>query len=162
MGETLRTPALVDAIVDGISHGITLRELCRTHGIGKTTVYSWINGDPELAGRIARARELGFDEIAEETLEIADDARNDWVKRQRQDGSVDEVIDTEHVQRSKLRIETRLKLLAKWDPKRYGDKTLIGSDPENPLPAPLGLDASKLSTEVLRELMAARDATDAG
>lgn len=34
----------------------------------------------------------------------------------------------------KLRIDTRLKLLAKWDPKRYGDKQLVGSDPDNPLP----------------------------
>ena len=31
----------------------------------------------------------------------------------------------EHVQRSKLRIETRLKLLAKWDPRRYGDRLAL-------------------------------------
>ena len=38
---------------------------------------------------------------------------------------------TEWISRSKLRVETRLKLLAKWDPKRYGDKITqehVGAD----------------------------------
>lgn len=33
-----------------------------------------------------------------------------------------EIPDKEWMLRSKLRVETRLKLLAKWDPKRYGEK----------------------------------------
>jgi hypothetical protein len=32
------------------------------------------------------------------------------------------------------RNDLKLKL-AKWDPKRYGDRQLLGSDPDNPLPA---------------------------
>jgi hypothetical protein len=68
---------------------------------------------------------LGFDAIAEDILDIADDGTNDWVERKRKDGSVDTVVDSEHVQRSKLRIETRLKLLAKWNPKKYGDKQVV-------------------------------------
>lgn len=40
----------------------------------------------------------------------------------------------------------------------WKDRTLLGSDPENPLPTPnLTLDASKLSNEALKELMAARE-----
>jgi len=42
-----------------------------------------------------------------------------------------DTIDGEHVSRSKLRIETRLKLLACWDPKRYGAKA--AGDAENPI-----------------------------
>ena len=39
------------------------------------------------------------------------------------------------VQRDKLIIETDLKLLAKWDPKRYGDLLkLAGSDGTGPVP----------------------------
>ncbi|MEW9855919.1 terminase small subunit protein [Novosphingobium sp. M1R2S20] len=134
MGVSVRTPELEDALVEGLTNGIPLRELCRNHGVSKSAVYDWIDGDAVFAGRIAQARARGFDEIAEEALEIADDATNDWTKRNRDDGSTEDVMNHEHVQRSKLRIETRLKLLAKWDPKRYGDKTLIGSDPDNPLP----------------------------
>jgi hypothetical protein len=132
---SVRTAELADTIVAGIADGVPLRQLCRLHGISKSEVYRWQLEDAELAGRIARARVEGFDALAEEALEIADDGSNDWMQREREDGSIDEVLNGEHVQRSKLRIETRLKLLAKWDPKRYGEKTLVGSDPDNPLPA---------------------------
>lgn len=134
MAETWRTPEIAQTIIDGLSDGIPLRQLARLHGFSKSAFYDWVNDDAEFAGRIARAREIGFDAIADEALEIADDATNDWMKRQRQDGMDDDVLNSEHVQRSKLRIDTRLKLLAKWDPKRYGDKQLVGSDPDNPLP----------------------------
>ena len=40
---------------------------------------------------------------------------------------------THDVHRDKLIIETDLKLLAKWNPKRYGDKIEIAGDAERPL-----------------------------
>lgn len=115
--------AKAEAICERIANGEPLRQICRDPEMpGKSTFYEWLDADPELAGRFARARARGHDEIAEETLEIADDGRNDYVERISADGSAQKVFDPEHVQRSKLRIETRLKLLAKWDPKRYGEK----------------------------------------
>jgi hypothetical protein len=33
----------------------------------------------------------------------------------------------------KLQIETRLKLLAKWNPKKYGDRQILAGDADNPL-----------------------------
>lgn len=124
------TPEIENEIVAGLSDGVPLRQLCRIHGVGKSTVYDRMAEDTEFAGRIARAREEGFDAIAEEALEIADDGTNDWVTRERQDGSTYEALNGEHVQRSKLRIETRLKLLSKWDPKRYGEKLDLTSGNE--------------------------------
>jgi hypothetical protein len=91
---------------------------------------------------------MGFDAIAEEALEIADDGSNDWMERRRKDGSTEEVVNSEHVQRSKLRIETRLKLLAKWSPKRYGDKQThsIGGDPDAPaVQVEHGVDAETMA-----------------
>lgn len=67
---------------------------------------------------IARAREDGEDFLAADCLNIADDNGKDV--RQTKDGT--EVTDHDVIQRAKLRIETRLKLLAKWNPKKYGDK----------------------------------------
>jgi hypothetical protein len=129
---TKRTPEVEDRIIEGLCDGIPLRELCRQAGMPNwRTVYDWISADADLAARIAHARDLGFDAIAEDILDIADDGTNDWVERKKQDGSTDKVIDSEHVQRSKLRIETRLKLLAKWSPAKYGDKSttaLTGPD----------------------------------
>jgi hypothetical protein len=129
-----RTSQLADILVEGLYNGQPLRQLCRENGISKSAIYRWIEDDSDLAGRIARAREHGYHDIADACLEIADEEPSDAV----------DVAD------KKVRIETRLKLLAKWDPRRYGDKQLIGSDPENPLPA--ALDVSNLSTEVLTAL----------
>ncbi|WP_152663975.1 terminase small subunit protein [Sphingomonas sp. SRS2] len=119
MRATVRTPEIDEAIISGLSEGKPLAEICRDKDIGRSTVYDWQIADPDLAGRIARAREIGFDAIADACLEIADDSSLD-VKIVGEDER--EVCNTEFVQRAKLRIETRLKLLAKWDPKRYGDK----------------------------------------
>ena len=75
---------------------------------------------------------MGMDAIAEECLEIADDGTNDWVTRKLGNAEV-EVLNAEHVQRSKLRIETRLKLLAKWNPKKWGDRITHAGDPSAPV-----------------------------
>ena len=121
-----RKDEIIDDIVEGLSDGVPLRELCRREEMPNwRTVYNWMDADAVVATRIAQAREIGFDAIAEDILEIADDATNDWMERKRQNGTIDIVLDTDHVQRSKLRIETRLKLLAKWSPKKYGDKQTV-------------------------------------
>ena len=121
-----RKDEIIDEIVEGLSDGVPLRELCRRDGMPSwRTVYSWMDADAAFAARIAHARDVGYDAIAEDILDIADDGTNDWVERKMKDGSVKEMLDAEHVQRSKLRIETRLKLLAKWNPKKYGDKSTV-------------------------------------
>ena len=113
---------VANAICQRLAEGEPLRQICRDEGMPAwRTVYDWINAEPDFAARIAHARALGYDAIAEECLEIADDSRHDT----RMAGAGDnerEVANTEWIGRSKLRIETRLKLLAKWDPKRFGEK----------------------------------------
>lgn len=88
------------------------------------TFYGWMERDAELSARFARAREAGFDVIAASTLEIAD---------QPPPTTAFGNIDGGAVQHAKLRIETRLKLLAKWDPKRYGDRVELAGDANAPL-----------------------------
>lgn len=121
-----KTEAVLERIVEGISAGVPLRELCRQDGMPNwRTVYDWLEADEDFAARFGRARDMGFDAIAEEALEIADDGTNDWVERQQANGASGPALDKEHVQRSKLRIETRLKLLAKWSPKKYGERSQV-------------------------------------
>jgi hypothetical protein len=119
---------IADAICARLAEGEPLREICRSEGMPAwRTVYDWIGGNADFATRIAHARASGYDAIAEETLEIADDSRNDWMDKRAEEG--DEKagqFNGENVQRAKLRIETRLKLLAKWSPKKYGDKIELG------------------------------------
>jgi hypothetical protein len=123
----VRSEPLIAEICTRIALGEPLRQICREEGMPHwTTFYDWLRSDNELFLRFAQARELGFDAIAEETLEIADDASNDWMEKNDKDGNfIGYVLNGEHVQRSKLRIETRLKLLAKWSPNKYGDKVEI-------------------------------------
>lgn len=122
---------------------------------GLRTVYDWAEADADLSARIARAREEGEDAIAAECLTIADDATNDWMERSGQD-SPGYTINGEHVQRSKLRIDTRLKLLAKWNPRKYGERLDHTSGGER-LPAPTTVDLSSLPAEVLRALLNAHN-----
>jgi hypothetical protein len=127
---SLYTPELWAELIERISAGEPLQQICRdAHMPSAAVVYDWTdptgesrpNGVPAtLSTDFARARHIGHDAIAAGTLEIADDARNDWMERNGSD-SPGWALNGEHIQRSKLRIETRLKLLAKWD-KRYGDK----------------------------------------
>jgi hypothetical protein len=77
---------------------------------------------------------MGYDAMAEECLDIADNAGNDWMERLDAEGiPVGWQVNGENIQRSKLRIETRLKLLAKFNPKKYGDKIVHSGDDENPV-----------------------------
>ena len=95
------------------------------------TVSDWKAAHESFAADIACAREEGYDKIASDCLQIADDGWNDTYL----DDDGNKRTDTDVIQRSKLRIETRLKLLAKWDPKRYGDKVDVnhGGQDGNPV-----------------------------
>lgn len=121
---------VTDEIIEWISQGKPLREYCRQEGKPAfRTVYDWMVKDESFAARFARARDAGEDVIAQECLEIADDATNDWMEDRDRDGELTGwKVNGEHIQRSKLRIETRLKLLAKWNPKKYGEKMQIDAD----------------------------------
>jgi hypothetical protein len=76
--------------------------------------------DEEFAKRFAHAREIGFDVIAEETLAIAN-TPVEGVRIEETDIGT-KTVKEDALGHRKLQIETRLKLLAKWNPKKYGDK----------------------------------------
>lgn len=110
--------ALVPDICARLSEGEPLAVICRDLDIPRRTVNQWRQDDEEIAAQFDVARDLGYDAIAHECLSIADDGSRDYMTLA--DGR--EVPDHDHISRSKLRIDTRLKLLAKWDPRRYGEK----------------------------------------
>ena len=92
----------------------------------------WLALPAEIRAQFDEARDLGYDAIAHDCLQIADDGRRDY--QVSEDGR--EAVDHDHIQRSKLRIETRLKLLARWDPRRYGEKVQLANHEGGELPAP--------------------------
>lgn len=132
-----KTAALVESICERLSNGEALAQICREEGMpAARTVRDWEQHDPVVSAAIARAREDGEEVLAAECLEIADDSRNDWMSRKADEGDEKALqFNGEHVQRSRLRIDTRLKLLSKFNPKKWGDRIQHANDPENPMPA---------------------------
>jgi hypothetical protein len=95
-------------------------------------VFRWLNQHAAFREKYARARDAQADVLAEETLEIADDGSNDWIFRNDPDNP-GYLLNGEHVQRSKLRIDARKWFASKVAPKKYGDKVQLAGDAENPL-----------------------------
>ena len=83
------------------------------------------SGDTELRDRYARAREIQADRMAEEIVEIADDATNDFMEKRGKDGRKKVEFNSENVNRSRLRIDTRKWLAGKLKPKVYGEKQTV-------------------------------------
>jgi hypothetical protein len=77
-----------------------------------STVHAWLNGErgapPEFQEQYARARESGLLVLADEILEIADNAST---------------LDTGHeVQAARLQVDARKWTLSKLLPKKFGDR----------------------------------------
>ena len=124
---SLYTPELGDHICELLAQGRTLRDVCRDeHMPNEATVRGWALKDDEEARpgfftQYTRAREIGYHAMADETLEISDDAHNDWMVRHGDDDAGWQS-NGENIQRSRLRVDTRKWLLSKALPKIYGDK----------------------------------------
>ena len=90
-------------------------------------IYEWMKRDENLSGAIAHAREVGQDAIAEQI----------WIEMlQEPERILSEGggrVDSGYVQLIKARADIGLKLLAKWNPKRYGDRVALAGDAENPI-----------------------------
>ncbi len=122
------TPELGAEICARISDGDSVRTICKSDDMpAASTIFLWLAAHKDFSEQYTKATGERGEAIYEDTLEIADDARNDWMERQ----STSEkgvgvnngwVLNGEHVQRSRLRVETRKWFLSKLNPKKYGEK----------------------------------------
>lgn len=131
------TQDVADLICERIADGESLRSICSDDELpSKSTVCKWLGKQPDFADQYARAREAQADTLVDEMLDIADDARNDWMERRDDEGgNLGWKENGEAMRRSQLRIDARKWIAGKMRPKKYGDKTILGNDPDNPLPA---------------------------
>ena len=84
----------------------------------KSNVLRWLAKDDKFRDQYAHAREAQADYYAEEIIEISDDSSGD--EQTDEDGKTR--INSEFVNRSRLRVDTRKWLMARMAPKKYGDK----------------------------------------
>lgn len=125
---SLYTLALAEEVCERLSNGETLEDICRSaHMPATRTVYLWTETHESFAADFARARTRGFDALAAEALRIANTPVEGVEYITKADGGVEERRG-DMLGHRKLQIETRLKLLAKWDPKRYGEKLALEVD----------------------------------
>ncbi len=122
---SLYTEALAAKICRRLADGEPLRSICRDKVMpDKATVLRWLadKAKADFRDQYAHAREMQADALFDEVLEIADDVSGDWSTDK--DGK--KSLDHEHVQRSRLRVDTRKWAAGKMAPKRYGDKLDLG------------------------------------
>jgi hypothetical protein len=111
------------------------------------TVFNWLDRYPPFFEQYTRARNTGLEVMAEHCLDIADDATNDWAT----DADGNPVVDQEHINRSRLRVETRKWYLSKLAPKRYGDQQAaggVGAVQINLVVLPAGADSAAGSLDL--------------
>ena len=146
-----------------LAEGNSLRSICRADDMpGLSTVFQWLKAQAGFAEQYARAREAQADALFDEILEIADDATNDWMERNGDDG-VAYSLNGEHVQRSRIRIDARKWMAGKLRPKVYGEKQAHDhtSSDGSMTPKP-SVDLSKAPPELLEWIVAQGDASKPG
>lgn len=136
-------------ILRRLSEGETLRSICREDGMpAKSTVYNWRKADPQGFGAAYDEAMLqGCHALLDETLEIADDSARDF-----KSGEDGEIFDSEHVQRSKLRIWARHELIKRKRPDVFSDKQQ--HEHSGPGGGPIPIAAAQLTDDQLAAIAA--------
>ena len=114
--------AIADQVCERIANGEPLAQICRNSERmpSVTTLWNWTQENRSFAESIARARAIGCDVIADDCLRIADTPVEGIRTKQTPDGT--ETWTEDMLGHRKLQVETRLRLLSKWHPKKYGDR----------------------------------------
>lgn len=129
-------PVIAAEICARISAGQSFRTISRDKDMPCIqTMFTWMRKHPEFMEQYVIAKQEQAEAMTEEMLDIADDGTNDWMEKL--DDESGEVygwkVNGEHIQRSRLRVETRKWLASKLKPKKYGESTTLKGDAENPL-----------------------------
>lgn len=124
---------IADIICERLADGESLRTICDADDMpNRATVFRWLARHKEFSDQYARAKEEQADSIFDEVLDIADNSRNDWMEKRGEDDA-GWVLNGDHIQRARLRIDARKWMAGKLRPKKYGEKLEISGDAESPL-----------------------------
>ncbi len=118
---------LANEICTLLAQGNSLRKICLQEGMpSREAIYDWLFNHKEFSDQYARAREQQADFYSEQCIEIADDGTNDTYEAD--DGS--KKVAHDHIQRSRLRVDTRKWVAAQMAPRKWGQQQVqhMGED----------------------------------
>lgn len=124
---------LFKSIFESIENGNSLRKALIENKLSSSTFFIWLEEDEIKSKQYARATELRAEALLDEMMDIVDDSQHDIIPTELGDGITVERTNHEVIQRSRLRYDARKWLISKLNPKKYGDKTILSGDEENPL-----------------------------
>lgn len=101
-----------------------LKKLCaeNPHWPAYSTIWLWKRTHPQFSNLYMQAKADQVEPLIDEILDISDDSENDTITRTTKSGEEYEACNTEWLNRSRLRIDTRKWIACKLAPKIYGDK----------------------------------------
>jgi len=116
------TAEVASRICAELAEGKSLRAVCREDGMpSEATVRAWALDDVEgFAAQYTRAREIGYDRLGDELLEIADTPVTGVKTVSKATGI--ETTEGDMIEHRRLQVDARKWMLAKMLPKKYGDK----------------------------------------
>jgi len=107
--------------------------------------YQWMARDEKLQDIYARAKANQIEFLLDQVPEIADDGENDYQTIKNKDGTEYEKVNYENIQRSRLRVDSRIKLAEKLSAKKYGTSRTELSGPKG---APISFEGFRV--EIVR------------
>ena len=109
----IKSPEIIEEIIERLTKGETMRSICNDEKMQSImTIFRWESECSEFSELSARARERGTHQLADECIAIADDPTLDPADK-------------------RVRIDTRIRLIGKWNQKKYGDKIEVESNQSN-------------------------------
>ena len=125
------TKELGETICKRIALGESVRKIVKDEDMPSSSmIYRWLLDEDkkEFWEQYEKAINARAELMFEELLDIADDGQNDYVEKQLGDSDVSITVpNTEHIQRSRLRVDTRKWYLSKVMPKKFGEKMDVTS-----------------------------------
>jgi hypothetical protein len=122
---TKYTPEIGRAIAHDWAMGETRDQLSDKYAIPYDTLLNWERTFPEFKQQMDAAREIKAHRYADQVIEIADDKTQDWIELTTKAGSKSRIPNHELVQRSRLRVDIRMKMMERWAPQFYGQASRL-------------------------------------
>src|SRR5258707_8272072 len=118
-----------EQILEDQRRGLNVTKLCAERKLHDPTfpswrqVFDWLAHNDAFAQAYARAKVVGCEAVCSELFDIADDNSEDSrLVISEKTGELVKATDHEHINRSRLRVDTRKWYLSKIVPKSYGDR----------------------------------------